>query len=172
MSERYTIQGGLEHHLFNRFGDNSKFLLPLLLLLVGIVLLGVQHFNPSHKAINPVQLGIYTVKTPGGQNASDSSSSSSSNSPSSSSPSLLGSAAGSSSSQAGFGSYSLQGTSTPVTGGMGGGLNSTTTSGSGSTTSDSGSNNLSVTLQTPGTTVGPVSVDSTTTTIDPGIPKP
>lgn len=168
MSERYTIQGGLEQHLLERFGDNAKYALPLLILLIGCVILWAQHFNTARHAAKPFDLGIYTVKTSGGPNAGGKSNGSSTNGSSSANP-LLSSANPTAPSSSGSTLYNLQGTSTlptpsTATGGMGGG---TLTSSSGTTSSST----LSATLQTPSLSVGSTSIGSTTTTIDPGVPK-
>jgi hypothetical protein len=176
MSERYTIQGGLEHHLYDRFGDNAKYALPLLILLIGLVVLWAQHFNATHQAARPFDLGIYTVKTASGQNNGNSGNSNKNTrsagnpllSPANSSVSPAGST-----SSTGFGSYDLQGTpastSPTATGGMGGGsLGSSSGTG---TTSGSGGSNISATLQTPSISVGSTTIGGTTTTIDPGVPK-
>lgn len=167
MSERYTIQGGLEHHLLERFGDNAKYALPLLILLIGFVILWAQHFNTARNAAKPFDLGIYTVKTSDGPNAGSKSNGGNKNGSGSANP-LLSSANSTAPSSSGSSLYNLQGTSTSPTsstaGGMGGG---TLTSSSGTTSSST----LSATLQTPSLSVGSTSIGSTTTTIDPGVPK-
>jgi hypothetical protein len=72
---KYTIQRGVNHPFSERFSSNSRYLLPLLVILVGLLFFVINPYHTTKKP-SPLTLGIYTVKSstsnPGGSNNNDS----------------------------------------------------------------------------------------------------
>src|SRR5665213_585659 len=114
---RYTIRAGVEHPYSALASDSSRFILPLIVILAGVLYFGL-HSYQLHKPASPLTLGIYTVKTPDNSGSSLSGSNSSGNS---SDPSLSGSANQTGINPASLSSGSSVGSASSTVGGMGGG---------------------------------------------------
>jgi hypothetical protein len=154
---RYTIRAGVNHPFSERAGDNSRFILPLLVILAG-VLFFVQ--NPYHirKNVSPLTLGIYTVKTPG----SGASGGGDNTGASGSSPNLSGTTAQSGLNPQAGASAAPATAATGSTAGLGGG---------GTTTSNPQSGTLSATVTTPTISSGSTTLGGGSVSIDPPLPK-
>jgi hypothetical protein len=63
---RYTIQKGVERQFSERVKTNSRFILPLLVILAGVLFFSLNPYHSNKSPSKPLTLGIYTVKTPGG----------------------------------------------------------------------------------------------------------
>lgn len=61
---RYTLQNGVDHQYSEKFTDNLRYVLPLLVILAVVAYYGFTHVGSPKRAQNPLTLGIYTIKTP------------------------------------------------------------------------------------------------------------
>lgn len=155
---RYTLANGVERHLSSKFTDNYKFIVPLIVLLVGALIIGL-HDSTSKRPHQPLTLGIYTIKSNSGSDNNHSGGHTGSNqashttpgsaSPMSASGIVASSVAPVSSLQGGLGggggSLQTTGSVLPPTGGMGGGGVTSGSSTGGSSTGGGGTGGGTVT---------------------------
>ena len=82
---RYTIRDGAERPFSGRAKENLRYLLPLLVILVGVLFFALSP-NDNKNNQKPYTLGVYTVKSPNTPAGNNNSNNSSGNDGSSSSP--------------------------------------------------------------------------------------
>lgn len=153
---KYTIQNGVEHRFSDRVSFNTRFILPLLVILAGVLFFVLNPYHFSKVAPKPFTLGIYTVKTPNGSSSDNNKNSTNGDNGSSN---LNGSGQISTiNPQQGLAGTSMSSTSNFVsTGGLGGGSAPTTTAPS---VTPSLSPIVTTSVATTGCTIGTVATPS------------